>query len=105
MKGNKTMSRQITEIIVRAFMNDETKRMGNSEVRTDFVTTKLYLWNNLIAIKKKDTGKIEVSMAGYPTVTTRERLNGIPGVSISQRKGIQYLNGKEIDTDKFYAVN
>lgn len=99
------MSRQITEQIIKAFLNDTAKRMGNSEVHTDFATTRLYLFDNCIAIKKKDTGKIEVSMAGYPTVTTRERLNGIPGVSITQRKGIQYLNGNEIKTDKFYAVN
>ena len=99
------MSRQITKEIVKAFMNDQAKRMGNSEVHTDFISTRLYLFNNLVAIKKKDTGKIEVSMAGYPTVTARERLNGIPGVSITQRKGIQYLNGVEIDSDKFYAIN
>ena len=99
------MSRQVTEQIIKAFLNDQAKRVSNSEVHTDFISTRLYLFGNCIAIKKKDTGKIEVSMAGYPTVTTRERLNGIPGVRISQRKGIQYLNGKEIDTDKFYAVN
>lgn len=99
------MSRQITEIIVRAFMNDENKSVSNSTVKTDADFTKMYLFGNLIARKEKVTGKIEVTMAGYGTVTTRERLNGIPGVSISQRKGIQYLNGKEIDTDKFYAVN
>ena len=99
------MSRQVTEQIVRAFMNDTAKRVSNSEVHTDFISTRLYLFGNCIAIKKKDTGKIEVSMAGYPTVTTRERLNGIPGVSIRQEKGKQYLNGNEIETDKFYAVN
>ena len=99
------MSRQITEQIIKAFLNDTAKRMGNSEVHTDFITTRLYLFNNCIAIKKKDTGKIEVSMAGYPTLTTRERLNGIPGVSITQRNFKQFLNGNEIETDKFYAVN
>ena len=99
------MSRQVTKEIVKAFMNDQAKRVSNSEVHTDFNSTRLYLFDNLIAIKKKDTGKIEVSMAGYPTVTTRERLNGIPGVSITQRNFKQFLNGKEIETDKFYAVN
>ena len=99
------MSRKVTNEIVKAFLNDTAKRVSNSEVHTDFATTILYLFNNLIAIKKKDTGKIEVSMAGYPTVTTRERLNGIPGVSITQRNFKQFLNGNEIETDKFYAVN
>ena len=59
----------------------------------------------MIAIKTKSSGKIEISMAGYPTTTTRERLNGIPGVSLTQKKGIQYLNGQEIETDKFYVIN
>ena len=93
------MSRQITKEIAKAFMNDQAKRMGNSEVHTDFISTRLYLFNNLIAIKKKDTGKIEVSMAGYPTVTTRERLNGIPNCRVYQKNGVQ------IDSDKFYAIN
>ena len=98
------MSRQITKEIVKAFMNDVAKRINNSEVHTDFISTRLYLFNNCIAIKKKDTGKIEVSMAGYPTVTTRERLNGIPGCRVYQKNGVQYLNGVEIDSDKFYAI-
>ena len=98
------MSRQITEIISRKFMNDESYRLSNSEVHTDFVFTRLYLHGNLIAIKKKDTGKIKVSMAGYPTVTTRERLNGLPNVKISQKDFTQYLNGQEIDPHKWYEV-
>ena len=98
------MSRQITEIITRKFMNDESYRLSNSEVHTDFAFTRLYLHGNLIAIKKKGTGKIKVSMAGYPTVTTRERLNGIPGCRVYQKNGVQYLNGVEIDSDKFYAI-
>ena len=99
------MARQVTKEIIKAFLNDTAKRMGNSEVHTDFISTRLYLFNNCIAIKKKDSGKIEVSMAGYPTTTTRERLNGIPNCRVWQAKGIQYLNGVAIDTDKFYAIN
>ena len=33
---------------------------------------------------------------GYKTNTTKERLNGIPGVCIQQKKGVWYLNGKEM---------
>jgi len=100
------MSRQVTERIIRAFLNDTALRAGgNSEVRTDFKTTRLYLFNNLIARKDKETGKIEVSMAGWGSTTTRERLNGLPNCKITQRKGIQYLNGVEIDTDRFYPIN
>ena len=99
------MARQITKEIVKAFLNDEHKKVNNSKVVTDYASTRMYLFNNLIAIKTKSSGKIEISMAGYPTTTTRERLNGIPGVSLTQKNYKQYLNGQEIETDKFYVIN
>ena len=98
------MSRQITEIISRKFMNDESYRLSNSEVRRDFETTRLYLFGNLIARKKVGERKFEITMAGYSTPTTRERLNGLPNVRISQKNYAQYLNGKEIDTDAWYTI-
>ena len=96
--------RQVTKEIVRAFLSDSNKRISNSEVVSNGEFTKLYLFNNLIARKNKSTGVIEISMAGYPSLTTRERLNGLPGVNLYQRKGMQYLNGVVIDTNKFYQV-
>ena len=99
------MSRQITEVITRKFLNDTAYRLSNSEVRTDFTSTRLYLFDNLIAKKDKVTGKIYITMCGYSTVTTRERLNGLPNVSLCQKNGIQYLNGKPIDTHEWYEIN
>lgn len=98
------MSRQVTETTVRKFLNDESFRMSNTEVRTDFVSTRLYLFGNCIAKKDKESGRIEVSLAGWNTVTTRERLNGIPGVSVTQKNYIPYLNGKEINSNEWYEV-
>ena len=98
------MSRKITEIITRKFMNDECYRLSNSEVRTDFKTTRLYLFGNCIARKDKESGKIEVTLAGYNTTTTRERLNGLPNVSIRSKNFTPYLNGQEIDSDEWYEV-
>ena len=60
----------------------------------------LYLFNNLIA--KRNGNKIEITMAGYNTNTTRERLNGIPNVSLTQKNFTPYLNGKEIDVNAWY---
>ena len=99
------MARQVTETTIRKFMNDENFRLSNTEIITDSESTKLYLFGNLIARKDKATGKIEVTMAGYGTATTRERLNGLPNVRINQINGAQYLNGKVIDTYKWYAIN
>lgn len=51
----------------------------------------LFLHGNAIA-RHTERG-LEITMAGWETVTTRERLNGLAGVSVSQSKGEQYLNG------------
>lgn len=98
------MARQITETITRKFLNDVSYRLSNSEVRTDFNSTRLYLFNNLIAKKDKATGKIYITMAGWNSNTTRERLNGLPNVSLCQKNGIQYLNGKEINVNEWYEI-
>lgn len=96
--------RQITEIIINAFMLNQNIEVGDSEVVSNGEFTKLYLHGNLIACKKIATGETEISMAGYPSQTTRERLNGLPGVKVYQKQGKQYLNGEVIETDKFYTV-
>jgi hypothetical protein len=84
--------RKVTTEIVSAFMRGNKLVRGNS--MTDGRT--LYLHGHAIA-RHTDNGGIEVSNAGWPTVTTRERLNGIPGVSATQHKHEQYLNGKPWD--------
>ena len=38
-----------------------------------------------------------IDSCGYMTHTTKERLNGIPGIQVVQRKGVWYLNGIEWD--------
>lgn len=72
--------RKITKEIVAAFMNREEKRIGNSHTRGEF----LYLHGNAIACLNPD-GRIEVTTAGWNTPTTRERLNGLPGVRVYVR--------------------
>lgn len=78
--------RKITKEIVAAFMNHETKRIGNSH--TD--GTSLYLHGNEIAVHVM--GGIEVTTAGWNTPATRERLNGLPGVRVNVKQGQLYLN-------------
>ena len=79
--------RKITREIVAAFMKRETKKIGNS--RTDGTT--LYLHDNAIA-KWDENGRLWVTNAGWESTTTKERLNGIPGVSIHQKNYTWYLN-------------
>ena len=84
--------RKITREIVAAFMNRETKTIGNS--RTDKTT--LYLHGNAIAKHCLD-GSMKITAAGWNTPTTRERLNGLPGVKVYVRNHQLYLNDRPWD--------
>lgn len=79
--------RKITKEIISAFMIRETKRIGNSY--TDGTT--LYLHDNAIA-KWDEHGRLWVTNAGWKSNTTKERLNGLPGVYVYQRDHTWYLN-------------
>ena len=79
--------RKITREIVAAFMNRETRRIGNSY--TDGTT--LYLHGNAIA-RWDEFGKLWITNAGWKSNTTKERLNGLPGVKIYQKNFDWYLN-------------
>ena len=90
--------RKITEESVQAFMNAEVFNKSNTKVRVLPNVTVLSLFGNDIAWKYNDPNQtISISDAGWKSDTTKERLNGIPGVSIQQKKGEWYLNGKEWD--------
>lgn len=88
------MSRKITQHTVNAFMAGNSFKEDNSEVVADGSLIKMYLHGNLIAVRDTKSKSISISNAGWQTNTTKERLNGIPGVSIQQIKGNWYLNGQ-----------
>lgn len=101
--------RKITTEAVNAFMNYKDYKNDNTEVIVNHYGSYLRLHGNLIAVFNNNTcpdnpNKISVSLAGWNTMTTRERLNGIPGVSVGTRKGIAYLNGQQIEDNKFYTI-
>jgi hypothetical protein len=83
--------RQTTEKVVNAFLNGKYLKVGNSY--TDGQS--FYLHNNKIAEHRSDG--LYISNAGWFSNTTKERLNGIPAVNISQKKYKWYLNGEEWD--------
>ena len=96
------MARQITKESVRAFLNDQKFSKSNTTVtKTDGVTS-LVLFGNRIAYK--NDGKLFVTMCGYNTVTTRERLNGIPCLSITLKNFTPYINGVEVSSYKTYEI-
>ena len=88
--------RQITKDAVKAFMNRETFNRSNTKVNYDeFIkTSTMKLRGNNIALLNS-RGKLFITNAGWQSNTTKERLNALKGVSIAQKAGVWYLNGKE----------
>jgi len=81
----------ITSNITSAFLKGEAKRISNSY--TDGKS--LFLFDNKIA-EHKDDG-LYITNCGWESVTTKERLNGLPNVRINQLKKKWYLNGEVWD--------
>ena len=88
----------ITENSVNAFNSAKPFNTSNTTVEVLPNVTILKLFGNAIAYRYNDPEKtLSITNCGYFTKTTKERLNGIDGVSISQKKGVWYLNGEEWD--------
>lgn len=88
--------RKVTRDMCKAFIAG--KRRANGNTHTD--NGGLFLHYNLIA--RIDEDGYHLTMAGWPTVTTRERLNGLCellglGRPFHQKRGVQYFRDKPID--------
>lgn len=83
--------RKTTRTAVNAFLAGNKITVSNTT--TDGQS--LFLFGNKIAEKRTDG--IYITNAGWKSATTKERLNGLPGVSINQDKGNWFLNGKPWD--------
>ena len=96
--------RKVTQQIANAFAQGTSKAVGNTW--TDGKT--VYLHTNKIVERTNDG--IFMSLAGWNTVTTRERLNGIAqvlglDVSFNQKDFEPYFNGKHIASSAWVKVN
>lgn len=104
--------RKVTIVTCSAFEANNEINFSNTDVRIDsfkkfatsdsviIKTVGLYLHNNLIARKRYENDVLvsfEITNAGWQSNTTKERLNGLNGVSIYEKKGQWYLNGKKWD--------
>ena len=90
------MSRKITQESISAFLSGRTFKKGNMSVEFNASFWKLKLHGNTIATIDP-LGVLCVSNAGWASNTTKERLNGLPGVSVNQKNWNWYLNGVEWD--------
>lgn len=88
--------REITKQATQAFLNRVNFHLSNTAVKYNEIenTSYLYLFDNLIARLKHTTKELLITTCGWNSVTTRERLNGLPKVSVTQRKGQLFLNGE-----------
>lgn len=73
-----------------AFMSGQTFKSSNTEVTRN---REMLLHGNKIAWFDNNNN-LWLSACGWRTATTKERLNSLPNVSIVQKKGDWYLNGK-----------
>lgn len=96
---------KISKDAARAFIRFEKfKRTNTAVVIQDCPASgriaQLYLHNNLIAMRREsEPQRNSVTNAGWPTVTTRSRLNALPGIRATQRDADQYLNDAAWDGD------
>jgi hypothetical protein len=90
--------RKISEEAVQNCMDAIPFKKSNTQVIVHDNVTVLSLFGNEIAFFFNDPERtIEIRNCGWKSATTKERLNAIRGVNISQKKGIWYLNGREWD--------
>jgi hypothetical protein len=83
--------RKITQKIVGAFISRRSLSSGNTRTNGQ----SLFLHDNEIA--RWTNNKLEISNGGWPSDTTKERLNALPGVSINQSNFVWFLNGQKWD--------
>jgi len=87
---------KITKESVRAFLNAKKFNKSNMSVEVLPNVTILRYQGNAIAYKYNDPKQtLSITNCGWFSKTTKERLNGLPGVYIHQKNFIWYLNGQE----------
>ena len=92
--------RKITEESVDAFMNARKFKKANMEIEVLPNVTVMRLHGNPIAFRYNDPERtLSITDAGWSSNTTKERLNGIPNVSIQQKNWEWFLNGDKWDGD------
>ena len=83
--------RKITKESIKAFYNREPFKKSNMIVENKEGKTYLKLFDNVIAILD-EVNELYITTAGWNSVTTRDRLNGLSGVRLGTKKEQLYLN-------------
>lgn len=96
--------KKIEALAKMAFFNGNNFAQSNTEVKVRRTKVEYYLHGNLIAWRLKNSLCAECSLAGWNTRTTKSRLNSL-GANITQRKGIIYADGIQIDATTYFYIN
>jgi hypothetical protein len=81
--------RKVTTNVVSAFLRGEAYKESNSQ------TDGQSLWLHFNKIAEHNPDGLYITDCGWQTKTTGERLNALPGVNLSRRKGEWILNGEK----------
>ena len=81
--------RVITQKMIDAFLSHNDAFLGNTVVKNDAI----YLFGHRIANFNKD-GSISIRDCGWCSATTQDRLNALPNVNLSRKRGEWILNGE-----------
>ena len=97
--------RKETRDIITAFLKRRSCTRARTQTNGDVVT----LHGNRIAWWEPD-GSVSMTLAGWGTRTTRDRLNGLcflmhEKCPFHQKKGVQYYDDHEIDTHQIITVH
>ena len=95
--------RQITQQAIAAFYANKDFKSGNTRVTVVEGNSYLLLHGSCIA--KRENGIVSINPQGYTTTTTKERLNGLHGVHITQRSFIWYLNDVPMRTRDWTVID
>ena len=85
---------QISKTAAQKFLSKKAFKSGNTEIQVSDNCVCLFLYGSMIALLRNDRD-LFIDSCTYMTKTTRERLNALPNVSIQEKRGVWYLNGRE----------
>ena len=87
--------RKITQEAIKAFYNATPFKKQNMEIEVLPNVTIMKLHGNAIAYLYNNPGRtLSITNCGWETNTTKERLNALRGVHITQKNVVWYLNGE-----------
>lgn len=91
----------ITRNARQAFITGGDYHNTNTDVHTSKITgeSSLRLWGNLIAWTSNNRTRLNITMAGWDTRTTADRLRAL-GVDIYHKRGELYINGRPATSDE-----